>query len=75
MKKLTFTVLMAISAFSNAAEFKFEWKGTIPAATTYIQNTILHHPKFDINKYASLTFVDYKLEANKSIKLITLAEF
>lgn len=75
MKKLAFTVLMAISTFSHAAEFKFEWKGTIPAVTTYIQNTILHHPKFDINEYNSLTFVERKLSVNKSIKLITLAEF
>lgn len=75
MKKLAFTLLMVISSFSHAAEFKFEWKGTIPAATTYIQNTILHHPKFDINDYKSLTFVEHKLDASKSIKLITLAEF
>ncbi|KIF47743.1 hypothetical protein M445_12200 [Vibrio owensii 47666-1] len=75
MKKLVLIVLMVISTFSHAVETKFKWKGTIPAASTYIQNTILHDPKFDISDYSSLTFVKHKVDANKNINLITLAEF
>ncbi|MEH0672105.1 hypothetical protein [Vibrio owensii] len=75
MKKLVFTVLMVMSTFSHAAEFKFAWKGTIPAARTYINDTVLHHAKFDIDEYKSLAFVERKLENNKSVKLITLSEF
>ncbi|MFV8440230.1 hypothetical protein [Vibrio owensii] len=75
MKKLAFTLLMVISSFSHAAEFKFEWKGTVPAATTYIQNTISHNAKFNISEYKSLTFIKHKVENKPSIQLITLADF
>lgn len=75
MKKLAFTLMMVVSTFSQAAEFKFEWKGTVPAATTYVQDTISYNAKFDINAYKSLTFVERKVENKPSIQLITLADF
>ncbi|WP_079324811.1 hypothetical protein [Vibrio sp. L85] len=78
MKNVALTVLVAMSALSfatEAAESKFEWKGTVPAVTTYVSKTISFDSKFDINDYNSLTFIEQKSTSNGKCKLITMSEF